>query len=247
MRRIVLDTETTGLNARLGDRIIEVGCVEIVDRRLTGNHFHRYVNPERDSEEGALKVHGITREFLHDKPKFREIATEFVEYVRGAELVIHNAAFDTEFLNRELALLDLPPLDQHCAAIIDTLRLAKDLHPGKKNSLDALCERYQVDHSHRTLHGALLDAELLAEVYLAMTRGQESLGIEVEEARPTVEEGGAGVSFERAPLLVLAPTPGERQAHGQMLDHIEKQTRRASVWRQLESDASDPAPEPGKA
>ena len=158
MRRIVLDTETTGLNARLGDRIIEVACVEIIDRRLTGNHFHRYVNAERDSEEGALKVHGITAEFLQDKPKFREITTEFLDYVHGAELVIHNAAFDVEFLNQELALLELPPIEQQCAAIVDTLKLAKGLHPGKRNSLDALCERYQVDHSHRTLHGALLDA-----------------------------------------------------------------------------------------
>jgi len=166
MRRIVLDTETTGLNARLGDRIIELGCVEIVSRRLTGNRFHRYVNPERDSEEGALKVHGLTREFLQDKPRFREIAAEFLDYVRGAELVIHNAAFDTEFLNRELGLLELPPIEEHCASIVDTLRLAKEIHPGKKNSLDALCERYQVDHSHRTLHGALLDARLLAEVYI---------------------------------------------------------------------------------
>ena len=166
MRRIVLDTETTGLNARLGDRIIELGCVEILDRHLTGNHFHRYVNPERESEEGALKVHGITSEFLQDKPKFREVATEFLDYVRGAELVIHNAAFDVEFLNQELALLELPPIEHQCAAIVDTLKLAKGLHPGKRNSLDALCERYAVANAHRTLHGALLDAELLAEVYI---------------------------------------------------------------------------------
>ena len=239
MRRIVLDTETTGLNARLGDRIIELGCVEIVSRRLTGNRFHRYVNPERDSEEGALKVHGLTREFLQDKPKFREIAAEFLEYVRGAELVIHNAAFDTEFLNRELALLELPPIEEHCASIVDTLRLAKEIHPGKKNSLDALCERYQVDHSHRTLHGALLDAELLAEVYLAMTRGQESLGIEAEEPAPRGDGEGAQGGFARPPLLVLGPTPEELDAHERMLDRIEQQLKGFSLWRRIDADAKD--------
>ncbi len=239
MRRIVLDAETTGLNARLGDRIIELGCVEIVSRRLTGNHFHRYVNPERDSEEGALKVHGLTREFLQDKPKFREIASELLDYVRGAELVIHNAAFDTEFLNRELALLELPPIEEHCASIVDTLRLAKEIHPGKKNSLDALCERYQVDHSHRTLHGALLDAELLAEVYLAMTRGQGSLGIEAEEPPPRGEGEGAQGGFARPPLLVPGPTPEELDAHERMLDRIEQQLKGFSLWRRLEADAED--------
>ena len=239
MRRIVLDTETTGLNARLGDRIIELGCVEIVSRRLTGNRFHRYVNPERDSEEGALKVHGLTREFLQDKPRFREIAAEFLEYVRGAELVIHNAAFDTEFLNRELALLELPPLEEHCASIVDTLRLAKEIHPGKKNSLDALCERYQVDHSHRTLHGALLDAELRAEVYLAMTRGQGSLGIEAEEPLPRGDGEGAQGGFARPPLLVLGPTPEELDAHERMLDRIEQQLKGFSLWRRIDAGAKD--------
>ena len=239
MRRIVLDTETTGLNARLGDRIIELGCVEIVSRRLTGNRFHRYVNPERDSEEGALKVHGLTREFLQDKPRFREIAAEFLEYVRGAELVIHNAAFDTEFLNRELALLELPPLEEHCASIVDTLRLAKEIHPGKKNSLDALCERYQVDHSHRTLHGALLDAELLAEVYLAMTRGQGSLGIEAEEPLPRGDGEGAQGGFARPPLLVLGPTPEELDAHERMLDRIEQQLKGFSLWRRIDAGVED--------
>jgi DNA polymerase-3 subunit epsilon len=230
MRRIVLDTETTGLNARLGDRIIEVGCVEIVSRRLTGNRFQRYVNPERDSEEGALKVHGITSEFLQDKPKFREIAPELLEYVRGAELIIHNAAFDVEFLNRELALLDLPPIDQHCAAVVDTLKLAKQLHPGKRNSLDALCERYQVEHSHRTLHGALLDAELLAEVYLAMTRGQESLGIEPEELSPNNETAHAEGDFERSPLVVLRASEDELGAHQKMLERIEKDSKGSCLW-----------------
>ena len=230
MRRIVLDTETTGLNPRLGDRIIELGCIEIMDRRPTGNHFHRYVNPERESEEGALKVHGITSEFLQDKPKFREISSEFLDYVRGAELVIHNAAFDVEFLNQELALLELPPIEQHCAAIVDTLALAKGLHPGKRNSLDALCERYQVDHSHRTLHGALLDAELLAEVYLAMTRGQESLGIEFEQPGPSRNEAGGSGDFERPRLLVPAASPEELAAHESTLRHIEAESKGRCLW-----------------
>jgi len=235
MRRIVLDTETTGLSARLGDRILELGCVEIVDRRLTGNHFHRYVNPERESETGALKVHGITGEFLQDKPKFREITAEFLDYVRGAELVIHNAAFDVEFLNQELALLELPPIEQHCAAIVDTLALAKGLHPGKRNSLDALCERYQVEHSHRTLHGALLDAELLAEVYLAMTRGQESLGIELEPPGPAREETGEAGHCERLPLLVPAASADEMAAHEAMLGRIETDSKGRCLWRRLET------------
>jgi len=243
MRRIVLDTETTGLNARLGDRIIELGCVEIVDRRLTGNHFHRYVNPERDSEEGALKVHGITREFLQDKPRFREVAAEFLDYVRGAELVIHNAAFDVEFLNRELALLDLPPIGQHCAAIVDTLKLAKELHPGKRNSLDALCERYQVANAHRTLHGALLDAELLAEVYLSMTRGQETLGIELEQPAPARDESRADGGFERPALTVVPASAEELAAHQAMLGRIESDSKGRCLWLKLESSGVG---DPGK-
>jgi DNA polymerase III subunit epsilon len=238
MRHIVLDTETTGLNARLGDRIIELGCVEIVDRRLTDNRFQRYVNPERDSEPGALKVHGITSEFLQDKPKFGDIVAELLEYVRGAQIIIHNAAFDVEFLNRELALLELPPMEAHCAGIVDTLKLAKGLHPGKRNSLDALCERYQVANAHRTLHGALLDAELLAEVYLAMTRGQESLGIEADELpAPARQEDGAG--FERPALLVLAASAAELAAHEQTLDRIDKESKSRSLWRRLEAGAKE--------
>ena len=239
MRRIVLDTETTGLNARLGDRVIELGCVEIVNRRLSGNHFHRYVNPERDSEEGALKVHGITSEFLQDKPKFREVAAEFLDYLHGAELVIHNAAFDVEFLDQELALLDLPPIQEHCEGIVDTLKVAKDLHPGKRNSLDALCERYQVDHSRRTLHGALLDAELLAEVYLAMTRGQESLGIGLEEPGPARDESGAAGQFERPPLLVPAVSEDELAAHAKMIEHIDAHSKGNCLWLRLEAPADD--------
>lgn len=243
MRRIVLDTETTGLNAKLGDRIIELGCVEIVDRRPSGNHFHRYVNPERDSEAGALKVHGITSEFLQDKPKFREIATEFLDYIRDAELIIHNAPFDVEFLDKELALLELPSIGEHCAAIVDTLKLAKELHPGKRNSLDALCERYQIGNAHRTLHGALLDAELLGEVYLAMTRGQESLGIELDEAAPAKDEDRNDERFERPALKVLCATADELDAHERTLDQIEKQTGAVSLWRRLGPPAGNDAPE----
>jgi len=202
MRQIVLDTETTGLNARMGDRIIEIGCVEILNRRLTGNRFHRYLNPEREIEEGALRVHGITAEFLADKPRFAEVARDFLDYVRGAELIIHNAAFDVEFLNIELDRIGSEPIEGQVTGILDTLAQARELHPGRKNSLDALCERYMVENAHRTLHGALLDAELLAEVYLAMTRGQESLAIELERPRPTVDlqSGRPGASRHGPPV-----------------------------------------------
>ena len=229
MRQIVLDTETTGLNARLGDRIIEIGCVELVARRFTGNHFHRYVNPERAVEEGALRIHGITNEFLQDKPRFADVARELVEYLAGAELVIHNAAFDVEFLNAELERLGLGPLEKHVASVVDTLRQARDLHPGKKNSLDALCERYQIEHSHRTLHGALLDASLLAEVYLAMTRGQESLAIELDAA---VAPAGAGARPRgpRPRLAVLCANPEEAAAHAGVLGEIAKESKGKLVW-----------------
>ena len=232
MRRIVLDTETTGLNAALGDRVIELGCVEILNRSVTGNHFHRYVNPERRSDEGALKVHGITGEFLQDKPKFREIAAEFLDYIRGAELVIHNAAFDLEFLNLELGRIGQPPIEEHCAAVVDSLALARELHPGKKNSLDALCERYQVDNAHRTLHGALLDASLLAEVYLAMTRGQDSLAIELEPPRAASQAWTA--QGERPPLIVVQASAEELAEHARLLEAIEAENRAPSVWRRLE-------------
>ncbi|MBE0619909.1 MAG: DNA polymerase III subunit epsilon [Burkholderiales bacterium] len=236
MRQIVLDTETTGLNAKLGDRVIEIGCLELLNRRPTGNHFHHYLNPERASEEGAMKVHGISDEFLLDKPRFREIASEFIEYIRDAELIIHNAPFDVEFLEQELALAKLPPLAQHCASVLDTLKLAKELHPGKKNSLDALCERYSVNNAHRTLHGALLDAELLAEVYLAMTRGQESLVMELDDA-PAAETVG-GVPVERPRLTVLAATEEELAEHASVLQDIQKQSKGKCVWLELEGEVA---------
>ena len=232
MRRVVLDTETTGLNAGLGDRIVELGCIEVLNRRVTENHFHRYINPERESEVGALKVHGITNEFLQDKPKFREIAAEFLDYIQGAELVIHNAAFDVEFLNLELARLGLPPIEAHCSGVVDSLKLARELHPGKKNSLDALCERYQVDHAHRTLHGALLDAALLAEVYLALTRGQDSLAIELDRPRPAL--GTATPHSERPQLIVIQPSAEELAEHAQLLADIEAENKTRCVWRRFE-------------
>jgi DNA polymerase-3 subunit epsilon len=237
-RQIVLDTETTGLNAKLGDRVIEIGCLELLNRRPTENHFHHYLNPERASEEGAVRVHGISDEFLLDKPRFREIAAEFIEYIRGAELIIHNAPFDVEFLEQELALAKLPPLAQHCAGVRDTLKLAKGLHPGKKNSLDALCERYGVNNARRTLHGALLDAELLAEVYLAMTRGQESLVMELEPA-PASAVAVDGTAVARARLPVLAPTEEEASLHATVLQAIEADSKGKCLWLKL--DVETPA------
>jgi DNA polymerase-3 subunit epsilon len=230
MRQIVLDTETTGLNARLGDRIIEIGCVELASRRQTGNHFHRYLNPEREIEEGALRVHGITNEFLQDKPRFADIAREFLEYVSGAELVIHNAAFDVEFLNAEFEKLGLDSIEKHVAAVVDTLRHARELHPGKKNSLDALCERYQIEHSHRTLHGALLDAQLLAEVYLAMTRGQESLAIELDVAAGPAAVARAATFAGRPRLVVLHASEEEAAEHARVLESIARDSKGKLVW-----------------
>ena len=238
MRQIVLDTETTGLNAKLGDRIIEIGCIEVLNRRPTENHFHRYVNPQRDSEAGALAVHGITGEFLQDKPKFGDIVDDFIDYVRGAEVIIHNAPFDVEFLSLELAMLGRQAFAEHCAGIVDTLKLAKELHPGKRNSLDALCERYQIDNSHRTLHGALLDAQLLAEVYLAMTRGQDSLAIELEQAQ-VAQTGSAAEMAERPSLIVLAASAEELAEHRKTLDKIDQESQGRCLWQRLEAQASD--------
>jgi len=232
MRQIILDTETTGLEPALGHRILEIAGVELVNRRLTGNDFHRYVNPERDSEEGALQVHGLTTEFLADKPRFREIVEEFLNYVNGAELVIHNASFDVGFLNYELNLLDRKPVTEFCPAIVDTLRMARDLHPGKKNNLDALCERYQIDNSSRTLHDALLDAKLLAEVYLAMTRGQESLAMDVQQVVRTAGDPES-VANEALDLVVLRADAAELATHEKLLADIDRTSGGACVWKQL--------------
>ncbi|MCC2955489.1 DNA polymerase III subunit epsilon [Massilia sp. IC2-477] len=229
MRQIVLDTETTGLNPRTGDRIIEVGCVEIVNRKLTGNNFHRYINPERDSDEAALAVHGLTTEFLSDKPKFHEIVEELREFVQGAEVIIHNAPFDLGFLNHEFQRLGLPPFTQYCSGVIDTLVQAKELHPGKRNSLDALCDRYEISNAHRKLHGALLDSELLADVYLAMTRGQNSLTMDVAvEASAGGELGDAGPLGE---IIVLAASSDELAAHNEVLVGLDKNVKGSCVWR----------------
>ena len=228
MRQIVLDTETTGLEPELGHRIIEIAGVELVDRRPTGNNFHRYFNPERDSDTAALEVHGLTTEFLRDKPKFHETVREFLDYVSGAELIIHNAAFDLAFLNRELALVDMRPVTECCPSVMDSLRMARDLHPGKRNSLDALCERYQINNSARTLHGALLDAQLLAEVYLAMTRGQESLVMEIEVVAVSASTGDAWQAGLE--LIVLAANVEELAAHAEQLADIDKASRGACLW-----------------
>ncbi|MBA3903910.1 MAG: DNA polymerase III subunit epsilon [Rhodocyclaceae bacterium] len=228
MRQVVLDTETTGLEFRLGDRVIEIGCVELLDRKLTGQRFHRYINPEREVEAGALAVHGLSNEFLQDKPRFAEIVAEFIGFVSGAELVIHNAAFDVGFLNNELALSGLAPLDQTCPGVIDTLKLARELHPGRRNSLDALCDRYTIDNAGRTLHGALLDAELLAEVYLAMTRGQESLIIEMDAA-PAAETHSI-LAGERPALRVLRASAEELAEHERVLAEIARESKGNCVW-----------------
>ena len=227
-RQIVLDTETTGLNAKLGDRVIEIGCIEMRSRRVTENHFHQYLNPERKSDEGAARVHGIADEFLADKPKFAEIAKQFVEYVRGAELIIHNAGFDVEFLDLELARAGLGKLADHVAGVVDSLGMARELHPGKRNSLDALCERYAVDNAHRTLHGALLDARLLAEVYLAMTRGQESLVMDLETP---AEMAAVAAAIDASKLVVLRATPEELKAHDKYLDGLAKESGGKVLWR----------------
>jgi DNA polymerase-3 subunit epsilon len=229
MRQIVLDTETTGINPKLGNRVIEIGCVELVDRKLTGNNFHRYINPDRESEEGALAVHGLTTEFLSDKPRFSAIVEELREYIRGAEVIIHNAPFDLGFLNHEFRMLNLPSFDEHIGGVIDTLVQAKELRPGKRNSLDALCDHYGISNAHRKLHGALLDAELLADVYLAMTRGQNSLGMDIE-----VEEVSSGLDLEQvalAEILVVRASDDEVAAHEDLLNGLDKAVKGTCVWR----------------
>ncbi|MBI1397611.1 MAG: DNA polymerase III subunit epsilon [Betaproteobacteria bacterium] len=235
MRQIVLDTETTGLDPALGHRIVEVACVEIVHRRITEQTFHQYVNPERPSDPGALAVHGLTQEFLSEKPRFGDVVGDFLDFVSGSELIIHNAPFDVAFLNAELARLDRPPIESVVASVLDSLQFAKQLHPGKRNSLDALCERYTVDNSARTLHGALLDARLLGEVYLAMTRGQESLVIDIEENdRKQIRvrrDAGTGE------LVVQAASEEELEAHEEYLSRLDDVTKGACLWLRR-SDAS---------
>lgn len=233
MRQIVLDTETTGLSAAQGDRIIEIGCVELLNRKLTGNNLHIYINPERDSHEDALKVHGITTEFLRDKPKFAAIAQELVAYLQGAELIIHNAPFDLSFLNKEMSLLGLPPITQVADSVIDTLVMAKEMFPGKRNGLDALCSRLDVDNANRTLHGALLDAELLADVYINMTRGQNTLVMEEEDTVVHTQSAADDLDLSTYDLPVIRANEHELQAHESVLVDLDKVVSGQSFFRKI--------------
>jgi len=236
MRQVVLDTETTGLEVSQGHRIIEIGCVEIVDRKLTGRHYHQYIKPERAIDQGALEVHGITEEFLADKPVFSRVADEFMNFIRGAELIIHNAPFDVGFINAELKLLDADArlVASECK-ITDSLQLARAKHPGQRNNLDALCQRYAVDNSNRTLHGALLDAEILADVYLLMTGGQTMLGLSADDDATGASSGNAGtirrLPADRPKLKVIYANEGESKAHESRLDQLSEIAENGAVWR----------------
>jgi DNA polymerase-3 subunit epsilon len=230
MRQLILDTETTGLDARQGHRIIEIGCVELVDRRPTGRHLHVYVNPEREIDAGATEVHGFTWDMLRDKPRFADIAQEFGDFVRDAQWIIHNAPFDLGFLDEELKRANLPATASLATDVIDTLALAREQFPGKKNNLNALCERLGVANAHRTLHGALLDAQLLSEVYLAMTRGQESLTIDVVAPASAARGALASAEFEPIAVRVLAPTAAELEAHRAYLAELDRASKGACLW-----------------
>lgn len=236
-RQIILDTETTGLSADNGDRLIELGCVEMVNRKLTGNNLHLYFNAGRDSHPDALRVHGITTEFLKDKPRFEHKVEEIWEYLQGAELIIHNAPFDLGFLNKELELANRPPIRQCVSGVIDTLVMAKEMFPGKRNSLDSLCDRLEVDNSGRTLHGALLDAELLADVYINLTRGQEAL-LMAEE--PVQSEGGlvvAQVDLASFKLRVVHANDQELAAHEDVMVQMDKSSGGKTIWRGIENQS----------
>ncbi|MDO8458780.1 MAG: DNA polymerase III subunit epsilon [Burkholderiaceae bacterium] len=230
MRQIFLDTETTGLSAANGDRIIEIGCVELVNRKLTSNNKHFYLNPGRDSHEDALKVHGISNEFLRDKPKFAEVADDLIAYCEGAEIIIHNAPFDLSFLNKELELIGKEPFKNGVASVTDTLVMAKEMYPGKRNSLDSLCDRLGVDNSGRTLHGALLDAELLADVYINLTRGQDAL---LMDSGSSHHASGAVIQIDLSSfkLDVLLANEQEAAAHEDVLNQIDKASKGKTVWR----------------
>lgn len=234
MRQVVLDTETTGLSPAEGHRVIEIGAVELVNRRLTGKHFHHYLQPDRAIDPGAEQVHGISNEFLADKPRFEDVAAQFVEFVAGAELVIHNAPFDVSFLNAELARLgaEAGSIEAQCD-VLDTLALARRLHPGQRNTLDALCKRYGVDNSGRSLHGALLDAQILADVYLAMTGGQVTLllGDDAATGGSALDATLARVRADRPALRVIAPNADELAAHQARLDAIDKASGGRCLWR----------------
>ncbi len=236
MRQIVLDTETTGLEPSQGHRIIEIGCVEVLNRRVTDRTFHQYINPDREIDSGAIEVHGITNQFLADKPCFSDIAEAFLEFVNGAELIIHNAPFDVGFINHELAMLG----QEHCriedrCSIVDSLELAREKHPGQKNNLDALCRRYEVDNSARDLHGALLDAQILADVYLAMTGGQGTLSLDGDDRTQSGTHSSVRrLPVDRPPLLVIRATADELTAHEERLKAIDAESAGHCVWKSLD-------------
>ena len=242
MRQIFLDTETTGLDPKTGDRIVEIGCVEMVNRRLTGRNLHLYLNPERPGSEEAIRIHGLTDEFLADKPKFREIADELVEYVRGAEVIIHNAGFDVGFLDAELRRVGQPRFAELAGGILDTLVMAREMFPGKANSLDALCRRLEVDNTHRHFHGALLDSNLLAEVYIRMTRGQGALVIDADDDLGAAGDAVGSSDLHRYVLLVVEPSADELAAHAAVLDALDKAAGGAAVWRTFEVAGGTPQP-----
>ncbi len=228
MRQIVLDTETTGLEPRQGHRIIEIGCVEMNDRRLTGNNFHQYLQPDREIDAGAIEVHGITNEFLQDKPRFKDVVEDFIEYIRGAELIIHNAPFDVGFLDHEFRLCDQNIMITELATVTDTLTMARRLHPGQRNSLDALCKRYEINNSHRTLHGALLDSEILADVYLGMTGGQAALSLGGSDGSDLTRVSAIRrLSAERSKLQVVSVSDAEQVLHEAKLDQFGERC----LWR----------------
>ena len=233
MRQVFLDTETTGLDAAAGDRIVEIGCIEMVSRRLTGRHLHRYFNPERAVHPDAARVHGLTDDFLADKPRFAEHAAEVLEFLRDAEVVIHNAAFDTGFLDAEFARQGHPPLRALATRVTDTLAMARSMFPGKSNSLDALCRRLEVDNSHRSFHGALLDAGLLAEVYVRMTRGQDTLVIDAADGVGADGSAAARVDLSAYRLPVIEPSAEELAAHEAWLQDLDKASGGKTVWRTL--------------
>nr|WP_298725183.1 DNA polymerase III subunit epsilon [uncultured Steroidobacter sp.] len=250
MRQVILDTETTGLEPEQGHRIIEIGCVELVNRRKSGRTFHRYLRPDREVDRGAIQVHGLTNEFLAQQPRFADIVDELLEFISGAELIIHNAAFDLAFLDAELKRLPGPPRQMRkLCNVIDTLPLARQLHPGQRNSLDALCKRYDIDNSHRELHGALLDAQILLEVYLAMTGGQTALVLgETSETSTTVAfEPVAPIMRPRGVLRVVRATEEELVAHERMLTTIDKSSGGKTLFKQLALAEPPPAPLPAAA
>jgi DNA polymerase-3 subunit epsilon len=237
MRQIILDTETTGLEPEQGHRIIEIGCVELLNRRKTGRSFHRYLRPDREVDRGAIQVHGLTNEFLAQQPRFADVVEELLEFISGAELIIHNAAFDLAFMDAELKRLPGPPRQMRniCASVIDTLPMARQMHPGQRNSLDALCKRYGIDNSHRELHGALLDAQILIEVYLAMTGGQTALilGEDSAAGSDAAFEPVAAIMRPRGLLRVLRASEEELVAHERMLTTIDKSSGGKTIWKQL--------------